>query len=51
MISVPNAAFNQHGAAASQTWTFTPSTTSYTVTQTIESSDEVIFRAVPASAP
>jgi hypothetical protein len=49
--SVPNAAFNQHRSAASHSWTFTATGTTYTLTQAVQSNDEVIYRAVPASAP
>lgn len=49
--SVPNTAFNQHESAASQSWTFTATGPTYTLTQAIQSKNEVIYRAVPASAP
>jgi hypothetical protein len=51
MGSVPNTAFNQHKSAASQSWTFTATGATHTLTQPIQSNDEVIYRAVPASAP
>jgi hypothetical protein len=50
MSSVPNTAFNQHKSAASQSWTFTATGATHTLTQAIQSNDEVIYRAVPASA-
>jgi hypothetical protein len=49
--SVPNTAFNRHKSAASQSWTFTATGATHTLTQPIQSNDEVIYRAVPASAP
>jgi hypothetical protein len=48
--SVPNSGFNRHRSAASQSWTFTASGATHTLTQPIQSNDEVIYRAVPASA-
>jgi hypothetical protein len=51
MGSVPNTAFNRHKSAASQSWTFTASGARHTLTQPIQSNDEAIYRAVPASAP
>lgn len=51
MGSVPNTAFNAHKSAASQSWTFTATGATHTLTQPIQSNDEVIYRAVPASAP
>jgi hypothetical protein len=49
--SVPNTAFNQHKSAASQSWAFTATGATHTLTQPIQSNDEVIYRAVPAPAP
>jgi hypothetical protein len=51
MTSVPDVAFNAHASAASHHWAFTASGPTYTVTQAIVSSDQVIYRAVPASGP
>jgi hypothetical protein len=51
MASVPDSAFNLHGSVASEVWTFIATETSYTLIQTIRSRDEVVYRAVPASAP
>lgn len=51
MASVPDSAFNGHASQASQKWSFTASGSTYTISQNIKSSDEVIYRAVPASAP
>ena len=50
--SVPDRDFNHHASSASSHWTFTlQSGDSYTMTQTIESDQTVIYRAVPASGP
>lgn len=50
--SVPDRDFNRHANSASSHWTFTlQSGDSYTMTQTIESDQTVIYRAVPASGP
>jgi hypothetical protein len=51
MGRVPNSAFNAQKSAASQSWTFTATGPTYTLSQPIQSNDEVIYRAVPASAP
>jgi hypothetical protein len=51
MASVPNSAFNANASRASQKLSFTASSTSYTITLNIQSGDEVIYRAVPVSAP
>lgn len=48
--SVPNGSFNAHKSAASNVWSFTAAGTTYELVQSIESDDEVIYRAVPASA-
>ena len=49
MDRVPNTAFNHHKSAASQSWTFTATGATYTLTQRIQSNDKVIYRAVRAS--
>jgi hypothetical protein len=49
VADVPNSAFNAKRAAASQTWTFTASSTTRTISQSIVSSDEVIYRAAAAA--
>ena len=46
---VPTAAFTQHAADASWTTQFTAAGTSRTITQSVDSDDQVIYRAVPAS--
>jgi len=45
----PEIAFNAHAGNAAQLWTFTATTTTFSVTQSFASSDQVIYRAVPAS--
>lgn len=47
--AVPNSGFNAHHTAASQVWIIKATGTSYVLKQAIESDDEVIYRAVPAS--
>jgi hypothetical protein len=47
---VPTTAFEQHAADASSTTQFTATGTSYTITQSVASSDQVIYRAVPATS-
>ena len=51
MSSVPNTAFNQHKSVASQSWAFTATGATHILTQLIQSNNQVIYRAVPASAP
>jgi hypothetical protein len=51
MAQVPNAAFNANASEAYEKWTFTASSSTHVTTENIESSDEAIYRAVPASAP
>lgn len=51
MSGVPNSAFNANAASASQKWAFVASGTTYVTAQNIESNEEAIYRAVPASAP
>lgn len=46
--TVPTAAFAQHGAGASWKAQFTATGTTHTLTQPVRSSDQVIYRAVPA---
>jgi hypothetical protein len=48
----PNDHFNAHAGAATKTWNVAIATGStYTITDPIMSSDEAIYRAVPANAP
>jgi hypothetical protein len=51
MSAVPNTAFNANASQASEHWNFTATSDSYVITEGIESDDEIIYRAVPASAP
>jgi hypothetical protein len=51
MASVPNTAFNANAPQAYEHWAISATSSSYTMTENIESSDEAIYRAVPASAP
>jgi hypothetical protein len=46
---VPTTAFNEHAADASWTTQFTATAASHTITQSVDSDDQVIYRAVPAS--
>jgi len=51
MAAVPDGSFNANAAKASNTWTIKISSgTTYTLSQTILSSQTVAYRAVPASA-
>ena len=44
--------FNANAAKAAQKWTITiPSGSTYTMTQTINSNEIAVYRAVPAGAP
>jgi hypothetical protein len=47
---VPTSAFIQHATDASWKTQFTATGTSYTLTQSVESSDQVVYRAVPATS-
>jgi hypothetical protein len=51
MSNVPNSAFNANASQASEKWTIEAMSSTYSTTENIESSDEAIYRAVPASAP
>jgi hypothetical protein len=51
MADVPNTAFNANASQAYEKWTIAATASTYTMTENIESSDEAIYRAVPASAP
>jgi len=52
MANVPDSAFNANAAKAAQKWTITiPSGSTYTLTQTINSNEIAVYRAVPAGAP
>ncbi|MGH8045928.1 MAG: hypothetical protein ACREKL_01660 [Chthoniobacterales bacterium] len=52
LYAVPDSRFNANAAAAAQSWDVNiPSGTSYVMTQNILSDEQVIYRAVPASAP
>ena len=48
---VPRDAFNARASVASRSWTFEASGASHTVTRTIDSSAEALYRAVPAAGP
>ncbi len=48
---VPNSAFNDHASAAARSWPVRiDSGSTFSVSETIESSDVAVYRAVPASA-
>lgn len=49
--NVPTSSFNAHKSAATAVWSFTATGATYVIRQSIKSSDEVIYRAVPAAAP
>ena len=49
ITKTPEIAFNAHAGNAAQLWTFTATTTTFSVTQSFASSDQVIYRAVPTS--
>lgn len=52
MANVPDSTFNANAAKAAQKWTITISSGStYTMTQTINSNEIAVYRAVPAGAP
>jgi hypothetical protein len=49
---VPDSTFNANAAKAAQKWTITiPSGSTFTMTQTINSNEIAVYRAVPAGAP
>lgn len=49
--SVPNASFNAFATRAAFARSFVATGSTYTVTESIRSSDQVFYRAVPASSP
>jgi peptidase C39-like protein len=49
VTKVPTTAFAQHAGEASWKTQFTATATSYTLTQSVVSSDQVIYRAIPAT--
>lgn len=52
MANVPDSKFNANAAKAAQKWTITiPSGSTFTMTQTINSNEIAVYRAVPAGAP
>jgi hypothetical protein len=52
MVNEPDSKFNANAAKAAQKWTITiPSGSTYTMTQTINSNEIAVYRAVPAGAP
>jgi len=52
MANVPDSRFNANAAKAAQKWTITiPAGSTYTMTQTINSNEIAVYRAVPAGAP
>ena len=52
LASVPNATFNANAAKAAQKFTIKiTSGSSYTTTQTINSNEVAVYRAVPAGSP
>ena len=52
MANVPDSNINANAAKAAQKWTITiPSGSTYTMTQTINSNETAVYRAVPAGAP
>ncbi len=51
MANVPNGAFNANAAQAYEKWNFVASGTTHQITENIQSNNEAIYRAVPASAP
>jgi hypothetical protein len=52
MANVPDANINANAAKAAQKWTITiPSGSTYTMTQTINSNETAVYRAVPVGAP
>lgn len=50
MAAVPDGSFNANAARAAQTWQIVATGPTYTLQQTILSSDVAVYRAVPASA-
>ncbi|HEV2361493.1 MAG TPA: hypothetical protein VGS21_07315 [Acidimicrobiales bacterium] len=48
---VPTASFNANAAAASQAWSFSATAGTWSLTQQIQSNEEVVYRAVPTSGP
>jgi hypothetical protein len=51
MANVPDSNFNANAAKAAQKWTITiASGTTYTMTQTINSNETAVYRAVPGGA-
>jgi hypothetical protein len=52
MANVPDSRFNANAAKAAQKWTITiPAGSTFTMTQTINSNEIAVYRAVPAGAP
>ncbi len=51
VADVPRDSFNARASVASRRWTFEASGASHTVTRTIDSSAEALYRAVPAAGP
>ncbi len=51
MSSVPDANFNANAAKALQKWTITATASTYTMTQTIQSNEIAVYRAVPVGSP
>ena len=52
MANVPDSKFNANAAKAAQKWTITiPAGSTFTMTQTINSNEIAVYRAVPAGAP
>ncbi|MEI7544509.1 MAG: hypothetical protein WCJ53_06765 [Mycobacteriaceae bacterium] len=52
MANVPDSNINANAAKAAQKWTITiPSGSTYTMTQTINSNEVAVYRAVPVGAP
>ena len=52
MANVPDSNINANAAKAAQKWTITiPSGSTYTMTQTINSNETAVYRAVPVGAP
>jgi hypothetical protein len=52
MANVPDSNINANAAKAAQRWTITiPKGSTYTMTQTINSNEIAVYRAVPVGAP
>ena len=52
MANVPDSTINANAAKAAQKWTIKiASGTTYTMTQTINSNETAVYRAVPVGAP